>query len=535
MATTDSPRGDGDVQPPVDRRGDPAPGLGHDNEIDLLNPETDRLTPGDDRTEGETASRSRANAWRGFRALGVTGPVRQGPLPAHPASSTTAEGRAADRNTLRHRTHTHSSSTAASPERDARVADPETAQALLRESLRSTTTVGEVADALAEFSADELGAAWGGLLLHEHKYGDLHRTDGRHMEQGEQSWASVTPSTSGPAATAIRSRRFLVFDDIAALLAIFPEVGHWGRPPATGTVAFIPLLLAQGALGSAVLWWESAHQVTAAEGSRLMALAGWITQAVDRIASDADQRADAATLERSLLTRLPRPDNLELHARYVPAARGRKIGGDWYDALILNDGSTALMIGDVTGHDMAAAAQMGQLRGLLRGYAYDRDESPSGIVRRLDRACVGLGIDTLATLVLARIEVAPDRDGSAQVSWTNAGHLPPVLLHSDGRTELLETPPEAMVGLMPDAARSDHAHGLPPGTTLLLYTDGLVERPDRDVRAGIDQLRTALTRLRRQPLPTLLSMLVAQVAGDDPQDDVALLAVRSRWAPPSAR
>ena len=495
-------------------------------ETDVLDPETDVLT------DGATPPRGARGA-QPFETQRAANRAPRRPRPANPGYSPLGEGRAADRETLRPVAHTLRSTTPAPSERDNRVGG-DRSQALMRESLRSTTTVDEVADTLAAFGADELGAIWGGLLLRQHKRGTLRRVDGQRAGQGGHGWATATPSTSGPAATAINSRQLLVFDDVAALLARFPDVRRWGRPPATGTVAFLPLLLARGALGSAVLWWENAHHVTAAEGSRLTDLARSITQAVDRIEAAAEQRADAETLERSLLTRLPRPDGLELHARYVPAGRGREIGGDWYDAVILNDGSTALMIGDVTGHDMAAAAQMGQLRGLLRGYTYDRDEAPSGILRRLDRACVGLGIDTLATLVLARIERAPDGSGSARVHWTNAGHLPPMLLHPDGRTELLQTPHEAMMGLMPDATRSDHTHTLPPGTTFLLYTDGLVERPDRDIRTGIEHLRAELTRLRRQPLPAMLNMLVATVAGVHPRDDLTVLAVRSRWAPPSA-
>jgi serine phosphatase RsbU (regulator of sigma subunit) len=285
-------------------------------------------------------------------------------------------------------------------------------------------------------------------------------------------------------------------------------------------------------VGAAVVWWPTVRPAAGIDSARLTALARSVTKAVDRIEAAAEQRADAETLQRSLLTSLPRPDGLELHARYVPAGRGREIGGDWYDGIVLDDGATAVMIGDVTGHDMAAAAQMGQLRGLLRGFTYDRDEPPSAIVRRLDRACVGLGITTLATLILARLEGTPKPDGSTLLTWTNAGHPPPVLLHPDGRTELLAAAPEAMLGLTPDATRSDHVHDLPPGTALLLYTDGLVERRHRDVRTGIEQLRAILPRLRRLPLPTMLDLVVAQMAGDQPEDDVAILAARSRWAPP---
>lgn len=406
--------------------------------------------------------------------------------------------------------------------------------ALLRESLRSTRTVEEVADTLAAFSADALDAAWGGILLHEHKRGRLRRVDGRHVTLAHD-WGALTASNSGPAAASIARRHMMVFDDVAALLADYPEVAEWGEPPAAGTVAFVPLLLTRGAVGSAVLWWSGVRPVTGRDSARLTSLARSVTAAVDRIEAAAEQRADAEMLQRSLLTRLPRPDGLELHARYVPAGRGREIGGDWYDGIILADGATAVVIGDVTGHDMAAATQMAQLRGLLRGFAYDRDEPPSAIVHRLERACLGLGLTTLATLILARLEAVPGADGATRLTWTNAGHPPPILLHTDGRTELLETAPDAMLSLVPDAERSDHVHDLPPGTTLLLYTDGLVERRDRDVRTGVEELRAVLPHLRRLPLPTMLDMVVSQLAGSQPEDDVAILAARSRWAPPHER
>lgn len=408
-------------------------------------------------------------------------------------------------------------------------------QAMLTESLRSTRTVEEVADTLAAFSAAALDVAWGGILLHEHKRGRLRRVDGRQAAPVPHDWAAFTASTSGPAAAAIARRRMVVFDDAAALLADFPEVETWGPPPAGGTVAFVPLLLPRGALGSAVLWWSGVRPLTRIDGARLTGLARSLAAAIDRIEAAAEQRADAEMLQRSLLTRLPRPDGLELHARYVPAGRGREIGGDWYDGVILSDGATAVMIGDVTGHDMAAATQMAQLRGLLRGFAYDRDEPPAAIIHRLERACVGLDITTLATLVLARLEHTPNPDGSTHMTWTNAGHPPPVLLHTDGRTDLLEAAPEAMLSLTPDPTRTNHEYDLPPGTTLLLYTDGLVERRDRDVRTGVEHLRKVLPHLRRLPLPTMLDVVVSQLAGGQPEDDVAVLAVRSRWAPPPGR
>jgi hypothetical protein len=463
-----------------------------------------------------------------------TRPIKRGQVPTHPTHPT-SRGCSTGRNAQQRGTDSHRSPLLASAESERRAEEGDELPSRFRESLRVTQTVEEVTDALAALSAEELDATWSALLLPERERNRLRRIDGRHVEPSERDFASVISSTSGPAAVAIAQRRLLVFKDVATLLARFPEVGRWGRPPAAGAVAFAPLLLADEALGCAVLWWESEHPVATIEPPRLTALARCVAKAVDRIEAAAEQRADAETLQRSLLTQLPRPDGLELYARYVPAGRGREIGGDWYDAVVLDDGSTALMIGDVTGHDMSAAAQMGQLRGLLRAFAYDRNETPSGIVNRLDRACAGLGIDTLATLIVAHLEGVPAKDGSVELSWTNAGHLPPILLRPDGRTELLDTPPESLLGLVPCAARSDHTRRLSPGTILLLYTDGLVEHRGRDARTGTEQLQARLTRLHRLPLPTMLNMLVSQMAGDQTKDDVALLAVRSRWAPPTDR
>jgi hypothetical protein len=150
-------------------------------------------------------------------------------------------------------------------------------------------------------------------------------------------------------------------------------------------------------------------------------------------------------------------------------------------------------------------------------------------VSRLDRAIDGLHIDGLATLVMARIEQAGDdaAQGLRTLRWTNAGHPPPILLHADGTTDVLETVPEMLVGVMPGTERSDHTHVLPPGSTLLLYTDGLIEHPGRDLDDGITDLRRALTASGDRTLEELLDHLVAELVGDSPDDDCAILAVRA--------
>jgi PAS domain S-box-containing protein len=241
------------------------------------------------------------------------------------------------------------------------------------------------------------------------------------------------------------------------------------------------------------------------------------------------QRRAAEVLQRSLLTRLPEPDHLEVVARYLPAAEEAQVGGDWYDAFLQPDGATVLAIGDVVGHDMGAAAAMGQLRNLLRGTAYDREDTPAHTLSRVDAAIRGLQVDTLATAIIGRIEQTPsDRALKRRlIRWSNAGHPPPMLLSADGKVTALDPEADLLLGLDPHTERHDHEAFLDDGATLLFYTDGLVERRDSALDAGLARLRQALGALADQPLETLCDELLARLLPGEADDDVALVAVRA--------
>ncbi len=239
------------------------------------------------------------------------------------------------------------------------------------------------------------------------------------------------------------------------------------------------------------------------------------------------QRELAEALQRSMLTDPPQLPDCEIVVRYVPAAAGAEIGGDWYDAFQQSTGATVLAIGDVVGHDTRAAAAMGQVRGLLRGISYASGGSPAGVLTELDRALAGLALPTMATALVARLE-SQDADGML-LRWSSAGHPPPILVDADGAVRLLDgVDADLLLGVHPDCARTDRTAALERGATLLLYTDGLVERRDRDIDAGTDELLGALRGCADLPLEQLCDQVLRRMFLPDAEDDVALLALRLR-------
>ncbi|MFJ8074437.1 SpoIIE family protein phosphatase [Streptomyces sp. NPDC096176] len=239
------------------------------------------------------------------------------------------------------------------------------------------------------------------------------------------------------------------------------------------------------------------------------------------------QRKVAETMQRHLLPQLPSVPGLEMTARYLPAPNASQVGGDWYDAFTLSDGATALAIGDVVGHDLDAAAGMAQLRNMLRAYAWAHHEPPSKIVEWLDHASLHIAEASMATLVYARLTVGDD--GRFQMTWTNAGHPPPLLVTHDGMAEFLTDGHGVLLGLEAHEAPKGRADGtvtLPPGSTLVLYTDGLIEAPGHSLDEGLERLRRNAASLAHRTLEPFSDHLLERARPPQNEDDVALLAVR---------
>ena len=350
---------------------------------------------------------------------------------------------------------------------------------------------------------------------------------------------------SAPIYRALAAGQVRTVDDVGAVVGKLLPPGEvsdvfWALAPRTAVT--LPLA-ARGRTVGALSIYRSADRPQADENDIATArdLADRIALALDNSRLYEQQRRLAEGLQRSLLTAPPEPDHAEIVVRYKPAVEVAEVGGDWYDAFLQPSGATMLVIGDVVGHDTEAAAAMGQLRGMLRGIAYREGPGPAAVLGELDAAIQGLGMGTMATAAIARVEQTPEERaaGLTRLRWSNAGHPPPLLMHPDGRIEELAQPrAELMLGVDPTARRTDAVVTVQRGATLLLYTDGLVEGRDLPLDEGIARLREVLAELAAEPLPRLCDQVIERLRPEGLQDDVALVAIRlhpeDRPRPPEA-
>ncbi|NAZ84462.1 SpoIIE family protein phosphatase, partial [Kineococcus sp. R8] len=255
------------------------------------------------------------------------------------------------------------------------------------------------------------------------------------------------------------------------------------------------------------------------------------------------QRDLAEGLQRSLLSEPPEPDHGQIVVRYVPAAEAAQVGGDWYDAFLQPGGATVLVIGDVIGHDTQAAAAMSQVRTILRTFGSVGDDTPAQVLASTDRVMANLQLPTTATAIAARLEQDDDERsrGVTRLRWSNAGHPPAVVVHPDGEVlPLTGLRADLLLGVDPDTDRQDVEVVLDRGSTVLLFTDGLVERRDQGLAEGLERLRSTLRELAREgvDLDTLVDGLLQRLLPPHPEDDVAVIAVRlhrqDRPRPPEA-
>lgn len=373
---------------------------------------------------------------------------------------------------------------------------------------------------IVEAAADLVGARYGalGVLGEGGEFVDL-ITVGVDAEQLMAT--SGLPQGHGLLITLIRDRKSLHVDDVAADPS---SVGFPPGHPVMTTLLGVPLMVRGTVYGN--LYLADKHDgtpFTDGDGALLTALASAASVSIENARLYQGLKRAAEHFQLSMLPTLPDLSPLDLEGRYEPASELPRLGGDWYDALILPDGATSVVVGDVTGHDVEAAPLMGQIRNMLRALVYDHGGPPSLVVSKLDRALTMFAEPPTATMVLGRIEHA---DGRYTFRWSNAGHPPPLLIGADGGSCYLAPAHHGIpVGIDPAVPRYDHEHPLAAGSTLLLFTDGLVERRGQDIDANLAALADHAARLATAPLRQLCAELVAR-CGQAFDDDVAVLALR---------
>lgn len=289
-------------------------------------------------------------------------------------------------------------------------------------------------------------------------------------------------------------------------------------------------------LGLLTLCWDDRDEPRPEDLDTVAELGGRAGLALDNARLYEQQRRLAEGLQRSLLTAPPEPNHMEVAVRYEPAASAAEVGGDWYDAFMQGDGATVLVIGDVVGHDVNAAAAMGQLRGLLRGIAATTGDGPADVLSRLDSAMELLRVGTTATVAVARFEQTPEERavGLTRLTWSNAGHPPPVLIGADGEVVVLDggvgadDEADLLLGIDPQTPRREFEIRVMRPATVLLYTDGLVEQRGQSLDAGLARLVATATELVAEELTLdeLCDALLLRMLPEHSQDDVAITAVR---------
>ncbi|MFE6226548.1 MULTISPECIES: SpoIIE family protein phosphatase [unclassified Streptomyces] len=327
-----------------------------------------------------------------------------------------------------------------------------------------------------------------------------------------------------------------VFGDSAAARTALGELLGADHPLPRGLRAILaPLRGRRRVIGAAVLL-RRAEQPAFEPDDLLVAaqLATHTALGIDKAVLYGREAYIADELQRTMLPdSLPQPTGVKLASRYLPAAETARVGGDWYDAIPLPGSRVALVVGDVMGHSMTSAAIMGQLRTTAQTLA-GLDLPPQEVLHHLDEQAQRLGENRMATCMYAVYDPVSHR-----ITVANAGHPPPILLHLDGRAEVLRVPAGAPIGVGGVDFESVELDA-PAGATLLLYTDGLVESRLRDVWTGIEQLRERLAAAAQltgpdhaPPLEALCDDVLDMLGPGDRDDDIALLAARFDGIAPS--
>jgi serine phosphatase RsbU (regulator of sigma subunit) len=364
---------------------------------------------------------------------------------------------------------------------------------------------------------DALSADTAAILLLDEKRGELVARAAKGLEEEVRQGIRI-PVGRGFSGTIAATGKPVAIFDVDHSIVLNPILRKRGVRSLLG----VPLMVEGRTFGVLHVGTLTPRRFTQ-EDERFLQLVG------DRVALAINaglyerERAVARTLQQSFLPeRLPVVPGLEMAAQYRPA-RG-DVGGDWYDVFILPNGSVAIAMGDVVGRGIAAATTMARLRNALRAYAME-SSSPGDILDRLNRLLLHFDPDTMATLLIGIVQPVEMR-----FRYASAGHIPPIFGTPAGNGSIRAMPSGPPLGTAMDLSYPDTDEALPPDTTLILCTDGLIERRHESLEVGLRKLRQA-SSMDAGPEETADAIIERFMADEDHNDDVALFVARTRHIP----
>ncbi|MFI8812029.1 MULTISPECIES: SpoIIE family protein phosphatase [unclassified Streptomyces] len=323
-----------------------------------------------------------------------------------------------------------------------------------------------------------------------------------------------------PGVETLTSGRPIFFESMERLGEAYPGIP---MDADVGARAFLPLIASGRLVGSCILGFDRPRGFSPEERTVLTALAGLIAQALKRAQRYDSEAALARGLQDALLPhRLPGIEGVDTAARYLSGTQGMDVGGDWYDVIETGRG-LALVVGDVQGHGVAAAATMGQLRSAVRAFALGARD-PQEVMSGTNRLLIDLDPGQFASCCYVVLDPV-----TGVVQAVRAGHPQPVLRHPDGTTEVLDLAGGIVLGIDSEAVYPVTEFRLDPGAMLALFTDGLIERAGTDIDEGIERLRSGIAALGSASLGDIADRVIEEAGqADDRPDDIALL-LASRW------
>ncbi len=382
-------------------------------------------------------------------------------------------------------------------------------------------TPAEVAATLLDETFEAVGAAAAALAVLDDEGRELNVVHSRGFpEELLGPEGAVALSAAGPAASADRLQESSYFESREALLEAHPELSDSLRDRDAHSYAFLPVSAGAAPLGVAVFAWNQPGRLVDDERTFLEAVVAQCGLALDRARRYEGERVVAETLQRSVLPEtVPSMEGVRVGALYLPGSNAVDVGGDWFDTLMLPDGRLGFVVGDVVGKGVQAAATMAQLRNGMRALTLDA-QSPAETVTKVNVLLEHYIDVPFATL--AYLAFDPE---TLDVTLASAGHPPPLVVAPDGSTRYLEGEGGLPLGVDAGVAYTEHTETLEPGSIIVLYTDGLVERRGRSIDEGLAALARAAEEAPRDP-DAFVDALVGRMLGADArQDDVALLAI----------